>query len=181
VERLGIKLVGAWYSDADAFCQVSHVFEFGSLAALEASQSKAAADAGWVGCQAQIDGMIFARRTRLLEPFALPPEALQKGIDESREKPLGVYTLATLEVEPGKMPQLRAAMEAAVKGLPMVANWRSFVGNPNEVIDVWKGGVRQGEYRPSSEGMNAFFRGLRQIAPRERLRPVFTLPYSPLR
>ncbi len=41
--------------------------------------------------------------------------------------------------------------------------------------------LRQGGYEPSSEGMNAFFRGLRQVAPRETLVPVFTLPYPPLR
>jgi len=41
--------------------------------------------------------------------------------------------------------------------------------------------VRLGGYKPSDERTNAFFRAVRQNAPVERMFPVFTLPYSPLR
>jgi hypothetical protein len=49
------------------------------------------------------------------------------------------------------------------------------------VTDVWKGALRQSGYQPADEGTKQFFRGVRELAPRERLLIVYPLPYSPLR
>ncbi|MGD0115371.1 MAG: hypothetical protein ABSC13_05135 [Dehalococcoidia bacterium] len=86
-----------------------------------------------------------------------------------------------MEIAPGRMQQLIAGMQAVAANLPMVATWRTIVANQNEVTDVWKGPVRLGGYKRSDERTNAFFRAVRQNAPVERMFPVFTLPYSPLR
>ena len=79
------------------------------------------------------------------------------------------------------MLQFIAGLEASVKTLPIVASWRTIVGKQNEVTDVWKGALRQSGYQPAEEGMKQFFRGVRELAPRERLLVVYPLPYSPLR
>lgn len=180
-ERLGARLAAAWYSDIESFCQVTQVLEFDDLAALGAFREKAQQDEGWAECEKRLEELAPERWQRLLEPFAVPPETLKEASAQSRETPLNVYTLAVLEVAPGKMAQLRQGMEAAAKTLPLVANWRAVTGKQNEVIDVWKGAMRQSGYEQSSEGTNRFFRGVRTLAPKERLYPVFPLPYSPLR
>lgn len=180
-EWLGARLAAAWYSDIEWFCQVTQVLEFDDLAALGAFREKARHDERWRECEQRLEEAAPERSQRLFEPFAVPAETLREASAQSREAPLKVYTVAALEVAPGRMAQLKQGMEAAAKSLPLVANWRAITGKQNEVIDLWKGSMRQAGYEPSNEGTNQFFRGVRTLAPRERLYPVFTLPYSPLR
>ena len=73
-------------------------------------------------------------------------------------------------------------LEAAAAALPIVAAWTPVAGNPNQVIDVWKGALGQERYQPADENMErGFFAPLREIAPRERMVNLYPLPYSPLR
>lgn len=181
-QRLGARLVAAWYSDAEAFCQVMQVLEFDDLTAFGAFRAKAPDDQAWMECEGRIEELAPVRRSRLMEALGpVPPETLREAAAESQKSPLGAYSLATLEVAPSKMQQFIAALEAGAKALPIVASWRTIVGNQNEVTDVWKGALRQSGYQPADEGTKQFFRGLRELAPRERLLPVYPLPYSPLR
>ncbi|MDI6857558.1 MAG: NIPSNAP family protein [Dehalococcoidia bacterium] len=180
-ERLRARLAAAWYSDIEWFCQVTQVLEFDDFAALGEFRERARQDEGWAECEKRLEEAAPERSRRLFEPFAVPPETLKEASAQSRETPLKVYTVAAMDVAPGKMAQLKQGMEAAAKALPLVANWRAITGKQNEVIDLWKGPMRQSGYEPSNEGTNQFFRGVRTLAPRERLYPVFALPYSPLR
>ena len=181
-QRLGARLVAAWYSDVESFCQVTQVLEFDDLGALDAFRAKACQDAAWAECEARLEEMASERRSRLREPLGpVPPETLHETIAQSQESPLGAYSSAVLEVAPGKMPQFIAGLESSAKALPLVASWRNITGKQNEVMDIWKGALRQSGYQPADEGTRQFFRGLREVAPRERLVPVFPLPYSPLR
>jgi hypothetical protein len=178
---LGARLAAAWYSDIESFCQVTQLLEFDDLAALGAFREKARQDEGWAECEKRLEEMAPERWQRLLEPFAIPPETLKQASAQSQELPLNIYTIAVMEVAPGRMAPLKQGLAAAAKTLPLVANWRAITGKQNEVIDLWKGAMRQSGYQPSDEGTKQFFRGVRTLAPRERLYPVFPLPYSPLR
>ena len=181
-ERLRGHLVAAWYSDAEVFAQVMQVLEFDDLAAFGAFRAAAAGDEGWMECARQIEELAPLRRSRLMEALGpIAPETTRAAAAESTESPLGAYSLAILEVNPGMMPQFIAGLEASVKALPIVASWRTIVGKQNEVTDVWKGALRQSGYQPAEEGMKQFFRGVRELAPRERLLVVYPLPYAPLR
>ncbi len=181
-ERLGGRLVAAWYSDAEVFAQVMQVLEFDDLAALGAFRAKASHDEGWAECGRLIEELAPERRSRLMEPLGpIAPETLRRAAAESRESPVGAYSLAILEVMSGKMPQFISALEASAKPLPIVASWRTIVGKQSEVTDVWKGALRQSGYQPADEGTRQFFRGVRALAPRERLVVAYPLPYSPLR
>jgi hypothetical protein len=64
--------------------------------------------------------------------------------------------------------------------LPILASWRPVAGDPDLVIDLWKGDVESG-YAPADARSNAFFDPLREVAPRERVLRYWPLPYSPLR
>ena len=181
-ERLGARLVAAWYSDAEVFAQVMQVLEFDDLAALDAFRAEASRDEGWMECEGRIEELAPVRRSRLMEALGpIVPETLRGAAAESQKSPVGTYSLATLEVMPGKMPQFIAALEASAKALPIVASWRTIVGKQNEVTDVWKGALRQSGYQRADEGTKQFFRWVRELAPRERLLVVYPLPYSPLR
>lgn len=180
-QRLGARLVAAWYSDTESFCRVMHVLELDDLGAFGAFRAKASDDSAWAECESRLEELAPERSSRLMELLGpVPPETLHESAAQSQQSPLGVYSLAVLEVAPGKMPQFIAGLEASARMLPIVASWRTIVGKHNEVTDVWKGAIRQSGYQPADEGANQFFRGLRELAPRERLLPVFTLPYSPL-
>jgi hypothetical protein len=182
LERMGFRVAAAWYNDIESFCQVIQVLEFESMGAFEEFRAKSQQAEPWLEYQARVEELAPKRRSRLLEPLGpIPPEKLHDAWKETAEKPLGTYTLATMEVAPGRMPYLAAAMEAVAANLPMVATWRTVVGNQNEVTDVWKGPMRLSGYQPSDERTNRFFRAVRENAPVERMVPVFALPYSPLR
>lgn len=181
-QRLGPRLVAAWYSDAEWFCRVTQVLEFDDLSALDVFRGRAAQDSAWAEYETRLEELAPDRSSRLMESLGpVPPETLHEAAAQSRASPLGVYSLAVLEVAPGKMAEFIAGLEAAAPVLPIVASWRTIVGKQNEVTDIWKGAMRQSGYQPADEGTRQFFRGLRELAPRERLVPVFPLPYSPLR
>jgi hypothetical protein len=101
---------------------------------------------------------------------------------ESQKAPLGTYFLAVLETLPGKFKELTAGLEAGPPGaFPIVASLRPITGKNNMLIDVWKSSLAQPGYQPAGDAMKDFFLRLRELAPKERLEHVFTLPYSPLR
>lgn len=180
-QRLGARLVAAWFCDADLFGQVMHVLEFDDLAALGSFRAQSAADAEWAACKARLEELAPAWRSRLMEALGpIPAEATRAAAAESQTTPRGAYSMAILQVSPGKMPQFIAALEASAKALPIIASWRTIVGTQDEITDVWKGALGQAGYSPAAEGMKQWFRDLRELAPRERLRVVYPLPYSPL-
>ncbi len=104
-DRLGARLVAAWYADVEAFSQVRQVLEFDDLTALGAFRTNAAADHAWMECENWIEEVAPVRRSRLMEALAaIPPETLRQASAESQKSPVGAYSLAILEVAPGKMP-----------------------------------------------------------------------------
>ncbi|NVM31075.1 MAG: NIPSNAP family protein [Candidatus Helarchaeota archaeon] len=181
-QRLELRLVAAWYSNVELFSKVTHVLEFDDIEALKAFRIKASQDLAWGEYAARLEELAPERHSRLLEPLeTVPPKILHKAIARSQRKPLGVYSLAVLEVAPGKMAGFIAGLKDWVKTLPIIASWRPIAGKPNEVIDVWKGALLQSGYKPADDFSKQFFRQVREIAPREYLRTVYTLPYSQLR
>jgi hypothetical protein len=178
--RLGARLVAAWTSNAELYAQVTHVVEFDDIEALKAFRVKSSQNADWGKYMAGLEEFAPQRRTRLLEPLGpVPPETLHTAIADSQKTPLQAYFLAILEVS--NMPAFVAELKERSKVLPIAASWRPVVFNRNQVIDLWKGPVRQSSYEPATEPSKEFFRMLRPIAPHEYVVPVFTLPYSPLR
>ena len=69
----------------------------------------------------------------------------------------------------------------AAAQLPIIAAGKDVTGNPNRVIDLWKGDTGRHGYSPNDPGQEAFFGPLRQIAPREKMMRLHVMPYSPLR
>ncbi len=181
-EALGARLIAAWYSDITQFHQVTHVYELDSLSAFEIFREKGAADASFKECQALLEELTPERQTRLLEPLApVWAEELRKAAAESQQAPLKTYFLAILETVPGRFRDLAAGLEAGPGALPIVASWRPITGKSNMIIDVWKSSLDQTGYQPANDALKDFFQRLREMAPKERLEHVFTLPYSPLR
>jgi hypothetical protein len=180
--RLGARLIGAWFSHSEWYGQVTQILEFESLAGFEASRSAAATDPAWRECERRLEEFAPRRLGQLLEPLGpIPPATLADAIRASAQEPLTVYTLALLEVAPGKMADFVATLDAVKQMFPIVASWRAVAGNANEVLDLWKGALGQEPYSPADERSKAFFRPLREMAPRERLVHLYSLPYSPLR
>ena len=121
-------------------------------------------------------------RTRIrLSLGVIATSKLHDAIAASTTEPVGTYTFAILEVESGKMDQFGAMLDGAQGTLPILACWREVTGNPHRIIDLWKGDVGRGGFRPSDEAQNAFFEPLRKVAPREKLIRLHPMPYSPLR
>ena len=180
--RLNARLAGAWFSHSEWYGQITQILEFESLASFEASRAAAASDPAWEDSERRLEQFAPRRRAQLLEPLGpIPPAALADAIRASAEKPLTVYSLAVLEVAPGKMADFVATLDAVKQMFPIVASWRAVAGNPNEVFDLWKGALGQDPYSPADERSKAFFRPLREMAPRERLVNLYSLPYSRLR
>ncbi len=181
-KRLGSCLVAAWFSTYEWFAQVTHVLEFEDMNALKDFRIKTSQDKQWGEYSAQLEDFAPERHTRLLEPIgAIPPENLHKAIEESQKKALKVYSMAILEVAPNKMPDFIEGVKMGSNTFPIIASWRPIAGNPNEVIDIWKGAIGPKNYQPAVEGMKEWFRGLRELAPKERLVQIFPLPYSQLK
>jgi len=182
LERMGFRLAAAWYTDIESLCQVIQVLEFDGMVAFEEFRTRTQHAGPWLDYQTRVEELAPRRRTRLLEPLTpVLADRLHEAWKETAEKPLRTYALATLQVAPGKMSAFIEGIETMAAGLPIVASWRTVIGNQNEVTDVWRGPLRLSGYEPSNEGTNGFFRALREVAPVERLAPVFALPYSPLR
>jgi len=181
-QRLGARLVASWFSYVELFSQVTQVLEFDDMEALKAFRVRASQDSAWGEYLAHLEELAPQRRSRLLEPLGpVPPETLHQAITESQQSPLDAYFLAVLEVAADNMAAFMAALEEQSKDLPIVASWRPVAFKRNQVIDLWKGPVRQSSYQPADDWSKQFFRMLRPVAPHEYVIPIFTLPYSPLR
>jgi len=178
--KLGARLVAAWFSHAELFAQVTHILEFDGIDELKDFRRKASHDSDWGEYAARLEELAPERHARLLEP-AVPPDILHRAIDESRQKPLGTYFLAVLEVAADNMAAFLAGLQEGVKTYPIIASWRPLAFRRNQIIDLWKGPVPQAGYQPADDRSKEFFRNLRPRAPHEYLVPVFTLPYSPLK
>ncbi len=184
-KRLGARLVTAWNGHYEWFMQITQIFEFDDIEALKNFRIKASQDREWGEYTAQLEVFAPERRTRLLEPIgAISPETLHKAIEESQKSPIKVYSLAILEVIPNKMSEFIAGVKAGSQVFPIIASWRPIAGSPNQVIDLWKGDVLWSAenlaYQPYRKDQQ-WVRQLREQAPKERILPVYALPYSPLR
>jgi hypothetical protein len=181
-ERVGGRLIGAWFGTDDWFNQVTQVVAFEDLAAFDAARRGAASDAKLSDAEAALDELAPIRSESLLEPLGpVAPERLDEAIVAAADQAVGVHSFAILEVTAGKMEAFKKLLSAGAASLPIVASWRDVAGNPNRVIDVWTGDVAGRPYQPSNPGMEAFFGPLRELAPTERTIRLFPLPYSPLR
>jgi len=181
-ERLGTRLVVAWFSTNEWYTQVTHVFEFNDMNTLKEFRINASQDKQWLEYTAELEKFAPERRTRLLEPIgAISPDVLHKAIEESQKKALKVYSFATLGVTPNKMTEFVKFVKILSGSAPIIASWRPIAGNPNEVNDLWKGALIPKKYEPAVEGLKEWFRKLRELAPKERLVEVLTLPYSELK
>lgn len=184
-KRLGARLVAAWNANYEWVMQTTQIFEFDDIESLKKFRINASQDREWGEYMAQLEVFAPERRTRLLEPIgAVPPEILHKAIEESQKTPLKAYSMAILEVNPGKMPEMIAGITAGYKVMPIIASWRPIAGSPNQVIDLWKGDIwfnaENMAYRPFSKDQQ-WVRDLRENAPKEKIVPLYTLPYSPLK
>ncbi|MFX1455427.1 MAG: hypothetical protein ACFFDB_08655 [Promethearchaeota archaeon] len=184
-KRLGARLVAAWNAHYEWVMQITQIFEFADIEALKNFRINSCQDKKWGEYIAQLEIYSPERRTRLLEPIgAVPPEILHKAIEESQKNPLKAYCMAILEANPGKMQDMIAGISAGYKVMPIIASWRPIAGSPNQIMDLWKGDLyfntENMAYRPFSKDQQ-WIRDLRQNAPKERIIPLYTLPYSPLR
>jgi hypothetical protein len=180
--EVGARLVAAWSSSQEWFCQVKQVFEFDDMEALKAFRRITSQYKSWGVYMAGLEDHAPVRRSRLLEPVgAVPVEVLHQAMADSRQTPNWGYILATLEVGAGKMDPFLAALSETYKTLPIIASWRPIGGSPNEVIDVWKSPEPEKAYQPADDFRKQFMRMVREVAPKERVIRVLALPYSPLR
>jgi len=180
-ERHGARLVGAFFGNAEWFFRVTHFLELPDFGAFEAWRAGCRSDAAASDAASRAEALAPTRRETLLEPLGpIPVEALARGIESAREKPQGVYSAALLHVAPGRMADFAKLLAGAGPHLPILASWRPVAGDPDLVIDLWKGDVERG-YAPADSRANGFFDPLREVAPRERILRYWPLPYSPLR
>jgi len=186
-ERLGARLIAAWTSNVEWFCQVTQIMEFNDIEDLKAFRKKTSNDLGWGEYIAELEEFAPERRSRLLEPLGpISPETLHAAIEASKKTPIKVYGLATLEVNLNKMTQFIQGFELGIKNKSpfsalIIAAWRPIGGHPNEVIDLWKTYLAPQGYQPPDALSKQFFGPLREVAPKEHYRGLTMLPYSPLK
>jgi hypothetical protein len=186
-ERLGTRIVGAWYSNSEWFSQVTQIVEFDNMDGLKEFRMKTSRDSAWGKFSARLEELAPERRSRILEPLGpVEPKILDKAIRRSKKKPLKVYLLATLEVAPDKMPEFKTALKQAKSAFPIIASWRPIGGSPNEVIDLWRTNQMIIDsfisgYKSPDDLSRQFYTELRKIAPKEHAELVFTLPYGELK
>ena len=177
----GTRLIAAWFSHAEWFSQIEHVLAFESLADFEEYRAELVGTGALAASFKELAPLAFERREELVEDLgAIPTSALESGLQDCAASPAGVFSYAILEVSPGRMADFRALLEMAGGSLPILACWTDVAGNPDRVIDLWKGDPGGAAFAPSNEMTDAFFAPLREIAPRERLVRLHPLPYSPL-
>ncbi|MEE3330755.1 MAG: NIPSNAP family protein [Myxococcota bacterium] len=178
----GARLVGGWFAHEEWFTQIVHVTEFDDASGLDRYREASQADSMLAKAQAELASLAPERRAEVLEPLGpVPASTLREAIDASAKEPVGVYTFAILEVNTGSMDRFSALLSAAASALPIVASWRDVAGNPNRVIDLWKGDTGKSGYQPTNDRTDAFFEPLREVAPREKMMRLHSMPYSPLR
>jgi hypothetical protein len=181
-DRLGARLVSGFFAHEQWFSQIIHVTEFDDFAAFDRYRGAATRDGQASEGMAQLENLAPEQHIEFVEPLGvIATSKLDEAIAASAEEPVGTYTFAILDVEKGKMDQFRAMLDSAKDALPIIACWRDVSGNPNRIIDLWKGDTGRHGYRPTDDGQNAFFEPLRQIAPREKMMRLHAMPYSPLR
>jgi hypothetical protein len=179
---VGARLIAAWSSSEEWFCQVKQIFEFDDLEALKTFRMKASQNKSWGIYAAGLEEQAPVRRSRLLEPLGpVPPEVLHQAAAESVKDPNHAYLQAILEVGPDKMTQFSTGLSEGYKNLPIIACWRPISGSPNEVIDIWKSPEPEKAYQPADEWRKQFMRAVREVAPKERVVHLLALPFSPLR
>jgi len=179
---VGARLVAAWSSNEEWFCQVKQVLEFDDLEALKAFRNNTCQNKAWGIYSAGLEEHAPVRRSRLLEPLGpVPVEVLHQAMAESQKTPNHGYLHAILEVGTDKMTQFSAGLAQGYKNLPIIACWRPIGGSPNEVIDIWKSPEPEKAYQPADDFRKQFMRAVREVAPKERVIRMIALPYSPLR
>jgi len=180
--RTGARLVGAFFAHEEWYDQVIHLTEFDDLAAYQAHRDASARDGDASEAAAQLTNLAPGQRVEFLEPLGpVAPERLGRAIADSKEKPVGVYTFAILDVTPSKIDEFTALLDGAAKALPIVAALRDVSGNPFRVTDLWATDTGAQGYVPNSDAQEAFFGPLRRVAPREKMMRLHVMPYSPLR
>lgn len=184
--RLGGHLIAAWTSDVEWFCQVRHIIEFDSIEALKQFRINCSLDSAWGKYTAELEEHALVRSSRLLELFgAVSSEAIHSAISRSNADPAGGYLQANLEVAPERMNAFHDGLTSANETLPpscqIIASWKPVSGGPNEVINIWRAPKPINAYQPADDDSKAFFRYVRQLAPKERAIRMLTLPYSPLK
>lgn len=182
-ERHGARLVAAFFGNQDWFFRIAHFLELPSLAEFEAWREAMRGDAAARDAVRKAEELAPSRNETLLESLGVvPQEALERGIEAAREKPQGIYTAAHLKVAHGRMGDFEKSLVASAGSLPILTSWRPVAGDPDLVIDLWKGDVEQNfaRYAPANDATNAFMDPLRELAPQERVVRYFPLPYSPL-
>lgn len=182
VESDGFRIFAAWYSNAEWFGQVRHVYEFEDFASIGKHWNDRKTDERWIDIEKNLSEMAPQRRFNILEDLnGIPAAVTQKAIEDSQKNPLGKYSLAILHVVPGMLDQFKAGLAASDGTMPIVASWTPVTGNRNVFIDVWKGTIAQDAYAPAADEMKEFFANLRPGAPREKVVNYSTLPYSTLK
>lgn len=182
--REGGRLVGAFFAHEEWFSQIIHLTAFEDWAAFgawrEASSFSSSSELG--EARQALAALSAERRDALLEPLGpVPASALDAAIADCAEQPAGDYTFAILDVSEGKMDDFKKLLTLGAARLPIIAALTDVAGNPNRVIDLWKGDTGKPGYAPTSDAMDAFFEPLREVAPRERMMRLHPMPYSPLR
>ncbi len=180
--RHGGRLMAAWFNHDSWFSQLNHIVAFDDMAAYDRFRAASVEDTDWQACQQAIAALVRRQHETLYEPLGpVPVERLDEAIEAAQTKPEGTYTGAILEVESGRMADFSGLLAAGAAALPIIASWRPIGGNPNQVVDIWKGDLGAAAFRPNSKGVEAFFTPLRDVAPTERMVRFLPLPYSPLR
>lgn len=177
----GGALVAAWFSHDEWYSQIEHVLAFENLEGFGLFREAASAPSALGEGLGELGNLAFERREELLEDLGpIPTEALASAAEASKAQPAAVFSYAILEVAPGRLADFQALLGMAGGSLPILACWTDVAGNPDRVIDLWKGDPGGAGFAPSNEMTDAFFEPLREIAPRERIIRLHPLPYSPL-
>jgi hypothetical protein len=181
-ERLGARLVAGFFAHEEWFSQIIHVTEFDDFEALAAYRDGVSKDGQAAEGAAQLENLAPEQHIDIVEPLGvIAVSKLHDAIETSASEPAKTYTFAILDVDAGKMDQFDSLLGSAQDSLPIIACWRDVSGNPNRIIDLWKGDTGRGGYRPTDDGQDAFFEPLRRIAAREKMMRLHVMPYSPLR
>jgi len=118
-QRLGARLVAAWFGNVEWICPVTQVTEFDDMEALKAFRIRSCEDRAWGEYQARLEALAPERRSRLLEPLGpIPIESLHEAVSQSQQSPVGGYNLAILEVGADKMAQFKVALAERASSLP---------------------------------------------------------------
>ncbi|MCP4137047.1 MAG: hypothetical protein GY754_39125 [bacterium] len=186
-ERLGTRLIAAWFSNAETLFQVTQLLEFDDLAAFESFHSATANDEAWIETQKTLDGFTANKRSRLLEP--IDPKFstfLHNAIAASQNEEIKTFTYAELQVVPEHIDEfIEKLIENNSADSPMITSLRPIIGERNTIIDIWKINLQIG-YHPQDFFYQIGFpeewwNWIRKMAPQERMVAIFPLPHSPLK